>query len=136
MGEIKNPRPGSEFYLPPEIFRHVIAYCRCYPRWKNASAHAGISAVNYDGMPHGTDISRPTENAVVSAYRDYAPHKCRLIEETVREVDSGLYQWLLRGVTRRNATYNYLRGKLGIPCGKNLYFKKRQEFYWRLAQKI
>lgn len=135
MGEIKNPRPGSEFYLPPEIFRHVVTYCRCYPRWKHASAATGISAVNYDGMPHGTNVSRPTENAVVSAYRNYSPYKCKLIEDTVREVDSGLYDWMLLAVTQRNATYNSLRMK-GLPCGVNQFGRKRMEIYWRLAQKI
>ena len=72
---------------------------------------------------------------MVNAYRNYAPYKCKLIEDTVREVDSGLYEWLLKSVTQKTATYNYLRMR-GLPCGKNQFGKKVQEIYWRLAQKI
>lgn len=134
--KIKPLSPSNPFYLPPEIYRHAVMFCRCYPRWKHAhAATASISGVNYDGMPHGTTPGNPTEAAVMAAYRNYAPYKCKLIEDTVRAVGEPVYRWLLVGVTE-DVSVMYLQQRLGMPCGKNQFLQMRQEVYYRIAQLI
>lgn len=122
--------------MTADELKYVRNFCYCYPRWKNATVQAGISAVNYDGMPHGTNVSRPTETAVVSGLRHYAPHKCKIIEDAVREVDSGLYKWLLMGVTQKRMTYYALCTKHGMPVSARTYGRKRRQIYERILEKI
>ena len=122
--------------MTADELKYVRNFCYCYPRWKNATVQAGISAVNYDGMPHGTNVSRPTESAVVSGLRDYAPHKCRIIEDAVREVDSGLYKWLLMGVTQKRMTYYALCTKHGMPVSARTYGRKRRQIYEKILEEI
>lgn len=134
MGQYKAPRPGSKWYLPYEVYRTVVNYCYCYRRWKHASAATGVSAVAYDGMPHGSNVSDPTEAAVMRLSGALA--RCRIIEETVREVDEGLYPWLLLGVTDPRASYNWLRTRKGMPCGHGMFTDRKRQVYYLMADRI
>ena len=59
-----------------------------------------------------------------------------IIEQTVRETDPELYQWILQGVTDEFATFKYLHETKGMPCGHRQYYERRRKFYYMLSQKI
>lgn len=62
--------------------------------------------------------------------------KIELIEQTAKEADEVLQQWILQGVTDEFATYRYLKTIKDIPCSRATYFRARRKYYYLLAQKI
>lgn len=67
--------------------------------------------------------------------RAYLTSKIDLIEKTAKETDPTIAKWLLRGVTD-GYSYEYLRGVLGMPCGRDYYYERYRKFYYLLSQKI
>ena len=91
--------------------------------------------ITYSDMPKGSfNTESPVENAAIKAEEVY--NKIKLIEDTVYEVEPELYEYLLIAVTNADITYHQLRTLKDIPCGKNLFSRLRQKFYWLLYQKI
>lgn len=131
------PTLKSQYYLPKQEYLTLRHFCYQYPEWhdrRKALLLEGVRAVNCDGMPHGSNTMDPTESAGIKiAMLD---RNIRAVEETAAEAGGELYKWLLKGVTDENATYAYLKQVMKIPCGKNLYYRRRQMFYWRLSQKM
>ena len=39
----------------------------------------------------------------------------------------------IKGITEERP-YTYLRSKLGIPCGRDMYYEKYRKFFWLLNE--
>lgn len=59
--------------------------------------------------------------------------KCELVEQTAiaAAAEYNIHGQLLKAVTR-GLSYNYLKMRMDIPCGKDLYYEIRKKFYWIL----
>jgi hypothetical protein len=57
--------------------------------------------------------------------------KIHLIEKAARSADRYLYEYILKAVTE-NLSYTYLKSKLDIPCGKDMYYDRYRRFFWLL----
>lgn len=135
---IKRLSQRNKYYLPIEARRAMIHFAMRYQEWRNEyDLIGGTGTFNMDGMPHGTNTIDTTERDGIR--RAELAGKMKLIEETVRETTRDGYEWmyeyLLKGVTQAIG-YTYLREVCNMPCGKNLYYEKTREFYWRLEKKI
>lgn len=48
------------------------------------------------------------------------------------EADQVLYNYILKAVTEE-LSYTYLKSKLKIPCGKDMYYDRYRRFFWLLS---
>ena len=126
----------NKWWIPKHAFYTAYHYALQYDDWKReyASLDGGVGAVKMDGMPHSTDVGDPTPN--IGIRRAELADKMRLIEDTVKEVDAILYPWLIVAVTKEDINYNYLQTMMRIPCGKNMYYNKRRQFYYILSKRM
>lgn len=62
--------------------------------------------------------------------RQYYLSCMQLIEECSQSIDI-LNDYVFRAVTE-NLSYTYLRNRLNIPAGKDLYYEQMRKFYWIL----
>lgn len=135
MTTIRPVVKNTEWKLTKHEFYTAYHYALQYQDFKNQySAEAMLNAVNNDGMPRGNNLSDPTYRKAIKLTE--LSKKIKLIEDTVKEADESIYQWLLIGVTNENCTFNYLQQRMSIPCGKNYYYDKRRKFYYLLAERI
>lgn len=125
----------TEWKLSKHEFYTAYHFALQYKEWKDKyKSMEGLSAINMDGMPHGSNTSDPTSNrAIVMAE---LKKKIEIIEDTVRETDEALYCWILKGVTNENISFTYLQQIMNIPCGKNMYYDRRRKFYYLLNKKL
>lgn len=117
-----------EFYT---AYHYALQYRELKDKYKSI---IGLSAINADGMPHGTNTSDPTFSQA-SELQDLSD-RIQLIEDTVKEIDESIYCWLLKGVTTENVSFNYLQQTMHIPCGRTYYYNKRRAFYYLLNKKL
>ena len=66
--------------------------------------------------------------------RDELRRKKELLEETVRTVAPDIYKFLLLGVTQGRTVYQLIDE--GMPCGKDYYIERRQQYYYEISKKI
>lgn len=53
------------------------------------------------------------------------------IDKTAIEADPYLYGYIIKGVTE-SRSFTYLKTKLGISCGKDIYYDRYRKFFWLL----
>lgn len=116
-------------------FRELYYFCLQYNEWKEelkSNVHT-VKSIQISDMPssHGCH----DQTADLAERRVALKEKCELIERTAIETDAEIYQYIIEGVTRDYATYNYLNSK-GMPCGRDVYYDRRRKFYYLLSKKI
>lgn len=125
----------SEWKLSKHEFYTAYHYAMQYRELKDKyKSILGLSAVNMDGMPHGSNTTDPTYDQATKL--EELSTRIKLIEDTVMETDPDIYCWLLKGVTTENISFNYLQMTMEIPCGKKYYYARRRKFYYLLNQKL
>lgn len=90
------------------------------------------STISYGENYTITDISNPVEKAVCRV--SYLTDTMKLIEDTVKEVDSDIYKWLLNGVTT-DKSYEYLNQKMGLPMSRSAYYERYRKYFFLLSKK-
>lgn len=136
MGEIRIPRKNGEYVIPKEKYLTAVHYCRQYKDWLREYRSLGGEprALQYDGSIGGSSQGNPTEK--IGIRRMELSQKIQLIQDTVYDVDPGIYKWLLKGVTEKGITATYLKKKLNMPCSEEYYYKRRQEVLKLISDKI
>ena len=143
------PSQKSKWYLPPNTYQMVQYMCLSYfeMQQKAMDIQAKLETIGQikgqclDGMPHGTDITDPTERLAEEKLRldrelSGTLWKISLIEKAVDKTTFSFRKQLLWAVTNRSMTYERLRGLHGMPVSKNIFGKMKQEVYWRIAQEL
>ena len=135
----------NKYWISKHRFYEIEHHCLQYKEWKDeysTLSTQGVSGVDYDGMPHGTNVGNPTEGAGLRLA--ILKNKIDTVDETVGEIDDEITKagkpsfkkHLLVAVTNEGISYNYLDMVMGIPVGEKTYYAARRKFYWLMSQKI
>ena len=123
----KNPH-----YLDKHRYYELKHFCLQYPLWKKArNALDGFKtsvAIEPTGV-HGSAQHSSVET-VVEARLFYSEYM-RLIEEAADEASPALARFILIGVTE-GLSYEHLKARLEIPCGKDMYYEAYRRFFYIL----
>ena len=63
----------------------------------------------------------------------YYAERINVIEKAAKEADDFLYPYILKAVTE-GLSYTYLKTKLQIPCGRDMYYDRYRRFFWLLDE--
>ena len=124
----------KEYYITKHEFYVAYHFALQYSEWKaerNSLINLGNTA---ESEIHANSISNPTERKGIKVSELTA--KIQMVEDSAAEADPVLAKWILDGAIHEGWSYNYLRLKLNMPCGKNLYYQTRRKFYYILSQKL
>jgi len=119
----------SDYNISLAKYNELKYFCMQYgEKKKELQKGYGLSSIANDGLPKGNTTGNPTER---TAIRNAMLQKdIELIEQTVIEADSNIYQWLIRNVTEGIA-YEYMN----VPKGRKQFYESRRYFFYLLAQK-
>ena len=124
--------PTNKYYIDKHRHYELKHFCLQYPAWKKAYAefdNAGVPLSTIDAAPTSNLPGDPTaKRAIMKAH--YSA-KIELIEKAAIETDRYLCDYIIKGVTEE-LSYTYLKSKLGIPCGKDMYYDRYRRFFWLL----
>lgn len=125
---------NNKYWISKHRYYELKHFCLQYPIWKSTYA-----AFDDSGIPLSMIANAPTSNmpgdptgkrAVMKAYYK---EKIKLIEKVAYEADPCLHQYILKAVTE-GLSYTYLRTKLDIPCGRDMYYDRYRKFFWLLSK--
>ena len=60
--------------------------------------------------------------------------RMKLVEQTAIKTEPSLASYILKAVTE-GLSYNSLKARLDIPCGRDTYYNCYRRFFWLLDQK-
>lgn len=127
----------NKYWISKHRYYEIAHHCMQYKEWKDEyktlSAQT-INGVNYNGMPHGTDVGNPVQNQGMrmAMLRD----KMELIEKTADDADPIIGKYILLAATNEGISFNYLKMVMQMPCEKDMYYDRRRKFYWLMSQRM
>lgn len=122
----------SKYWINKHRHYELKHFCLQYPTWKKEYAefsNAAISLSTIENVPTSNMPGDPTaKRAIMKAYYS---ERMELIEKAAMDADRFLHNYILRAVTE-NLSYTYLKTRLGIPCGRDMYYDRYRRFFWLL----
>lgn len=125
---------ANKYWVEKRRYYELKYFCLQYPLWKKGyELLDGMDRRGYDpsGITAKNGPSDPTGKTVEKrlTYFDWM----EMIEQTAINTDPDLASYILKAVTE-GLSYTHLKAKLGIPCGKDMYYDRYRRFFWLLNQ--
>lgn len=124
----------NKYYIDKHRYYELKHFCLQYNDWKKEYAKcndAVIFAARVDRMPSNNAPSDLT--AKYAMQKVFYSERIALIEQTAKVADEFLYPYILKAVTE-GLSYPYLKTKMNIPCGKDMYYDRYRKFFWLLSE--
>ena len=124
----------NKYYIDKHRHYELKHFCLQYPEWKKAYADFSDSSVSLstiEQVPTSNLPGDPTAKRAIA--KASLSERINLIEKAAKEADQYLYNYILKAVTE-NLSYTYLKSKLDIPCGKDMYYDRYRRFFWLLSE--
>lgn len=134
MGTVIRPEISekNKYWIDKHRHYELKHFCLQYPSWKKAydsfdesciftSKFEPTSSNNLPGDPTGS----------LAVRKAYYIERIKLVENIAKEADEDLHDYILKGVTE-GLSYTYLKSRLEIPCGKDMYYDRYRRFFWLL----
>lgn len=137
MGKYRTLSESNQFYLPKHTYLTCIHYALQYRDWKALlnTERDTRDAIRYDKdhVQTSNDYDSTSETAIRMLS---ISEKISKIDECVEKScdDEVMEKWLLLGVCYGFSVHQLIDE--GMPCGKDLYYKLRQKFYYELSKRI
>ena len=122
----------NKYWIDKHRHYELKHFCLQYPEWKRAYAACdGLgSSSAMDGLPSSNIPGDPT--ARYAMRKTYYLERINLIEKIAKDTDHILWSYILKAVTEE-LSYTYLKSKLRIPCGRDMYYDRYRRFFWLLS---
>lgn len=124
----------NKYHIDKHRHYELKHFCLQYPMWKKAYVDCldcDIPMSMIDGAQHPDGLYDPTSARAIT--RAYYSKRMELIEQVAKDADRYLWQYILKAVTE-GLSYTYLKTKMSIPCGKDMYYDRYRKFFWLLSE--
>lgn len=124
----------NKYHIDKHRHYELKHFCLQYPEWKRTYAEideSSISSTTFDKIPSRNSPGDPTAKRAMAKAR--LTERIRMIEEAAKEADTQLHDYILKAVTE-GLSYTYLKSRLDIPCGKDMYYDRYRRFFWLLSK--
>ena len=136
MGTVIRPEVSTKnkYWISKHRHYELKHFCRQYPTWKRAYADLtdlSISLSRIEPVPAYNGPGDPTARCAMK--KAYYLERISLIEKAAVEADKFLHNYILKAVTE-DLSYTYLKTRLNIPCGRDMYYDRYRRFFWLLSE--
>lgn len=122
----------NKYYIDKHRYYELKHFCLQYGEWKRTyrscceavSFGSRFEQISSDSIPG--DLT-----AKYAIKRVQYGERIKMIEDAAKEADEFLYFYILKGVTE-GLSYPYLKTKLNMPCGRDMYYDRYRKFFWLL----
>jgi hypothetical protein len=141
MGEIKMATviraqisEKNKYYIDKHRYYELKHFCLQYSEWKKAYVSCNDAIIFASCFEKEPSSNIPSDiTAKYGMMKAHYDRRIKLIENTAMEADDFLYPYILKAVTE-GLSYTYLKTKLDIPCGRDMYYDRYRKFFWLLSE--
>ena len=124
----------NKYYIDKHRHYELKHFCLQYPTWKKLYKEVEKSCLSAAKLERESSTNVPSDITMKYAMKKvYYADRIDLIERTAREADEDLYTYILKAVTEE-LSYTYLKSRMNIPCGRDMYYDRYRKFFWLLSQ--
>lgn len=124
----------NKYYIDKHRHYELKHFCLQYKEWKKAYEACNESVIFTSQIERLATSNIPSDLTAKYALKkvQYA-EKIKLIEQAAKDADEFLYPYILKAVTE-GLSYTYLKARLDIPCGRDMYYDRYRRFFWLLSE--
>ena len=123
----------NKYWIDKHRHYELKHFCLQYPMWKRMYANVEHCTPAISVMERISKSNTPSDPTAKRAILNiYLKERIELIERIAYEADPYLHEYILRAVTE-GLSYTYLKNKLDMPCGKDMYYDRYRKFFWLLG---
>lgn len=124
----------NKYYIDKHRYYELKHFCLQYNEWKKAYASCNESIIFASKFEKESTSNIPSDiTAKYAIKRAYYAGRIKIVEKAAMEADEFLYPYILKAVSE-GLSYTYLKGKLDIPCGRDMYYDRYRKFFWLLSE--
>lgn len=124
----------NKYWIDKHRYYELKHFCMQYLMWKRTYLAIDELSVQTSNFEKTFSSSSPSDLTAKYAIRKaYYSKKIEMIEQIARDTDEDLYEYILKAVTE-GLSYTYLKTKLDIPCGRDMYYDRYRRFFWLLNE--
>ena len=124
----------NKYYIDKHRYYELKHFCLQYNEWKKAYASCNESIIYASSLEQRIPNGIPSDlTAKYAMKKVYYGDRIKLIEKAALEADKFLYPYILKAVTE-GLSYTYLKARLDIPCGRDMYYDRYRRFFWLLSE--
>lgn len=122
----------NKYWIDKHRHYELKHFCLQYPSWKRAYAEMdGFKSRPAEQIYSKSNIpGDPTSS--FAEKRSLYLERMDLVRRIAFEADPDLATYIFRAVTE-GLSYTYLKTKLAIPCGRDMYYDRYRRFFWLLS---
>ena len=136
MGTVIRPKISekNKYYIDKHRYYELKHFCLQYREWKKAYSSCNESIIFASQIENSGSTNIPSDLTAKYALRraQYA-ERINMVEKAAIEADEFLYSYILKAVTE-GLSYTYLKSKMDIPCGRDMYYDRYRRFFWLLSE--
>ena len=123
----------NKYWIDKHRYYELKHFCLQYKEWKKAYAACNESIIFASSMEeHRSSNTMSDITAKYAIKRAYYAGRIKLVEKAAMDAEPDLYLYILKAVTE-GLSYTYLKTKLEIPCGRDMYYDRYRKFFWLLS---
>lgn len=124
----------NKYHIDKHRHYELKHFCLQYPEWKRTYANLSGSYVTISSASRHQSNNLPGDPTARRAIaKARLNERIEMIERTAKETDRQLYEYILKAVTE-GLSYTYLKSRLDMPCGKDMYYDRYRRFFWLLSK--
>ena len=124
----------NKYYIDKHRYYELKHFCLQYKEWRKKYEACNESIIFASSLERNPTSNLPSDlTAKYAMKKVYYGERISLIEKAAMEADDFLYPYILRAVTE-GLSYTYLKSKLEIPCGRDMYYDRYRKFFWLLSE--
>lgn len=136
MGTVIRPEISAKnkYYIDKHRYYELKHFCLQYREWKKAYISCNESIIFASQIENTRSTNTPSDiTAKYALKRAQYAERINLVEKAAVEADEFLSSYILKAVTE-GLSYTYLKSKLDIPCGRDMYYDRYRRFFWLLSE--
>lgn len=122
----------SKYWINKHRHYELKHFCLQYPFWQSAYNELdGLKGKSDDIYAKSSSPGDPTCKCAEMRNRYF--EKMDLVRRTAYEADPFLANYIFKAVTE-DLSFTYLKTRLEIPCGRDMYYDRYRKFFWLLNE--
>lgn len=122
----------NKYYIDKHRYYELKHFCLQYPTWKKLHSEIdGLVSCTYDPVRFSKSNIPSDPTSKLAEERLLYLDRMKIVEQTAIAADSDLASYILKSVTE-GLSYTYLKTKLEMPCGRDMYYDRYRRFFWLL----
>ena len=122
----------NKYWIDKHRHYELKHFCLQYPSWKRTYTELDGFEGRSEEITYSKSNKPGDPTGKYTELRNLYLEKMDLVRRTAFEADPDLATYIFRAVTE-GLSYTYLKTKVTIPCGRDMYYDRYRRFFWLLS---